>query len=127
MKIILDQGIPRSSASLLRSFGFDAVHTGEVGLSTATDAEILEQGRTQGRIVVTLDSDFHTIVALSGAIEPSVIRIRIEGLRAAEMTRIIIQTIKICEQDLINGAIVSVENERVRLRQLPITREPWRD
>jgi predicted nuclease of predicted toxin-antitoxin system len=45
------------------------------------DADILAYGRQELRVVVTLDADFHTLLALSGARSPSVVRIRIEGLR----------------------------------------------
>ena len=81
MKLLLDQGLPRSAAALLRQAGMDAVHVGEVGYATAEDEAILERGREDERIVTTLDADFHTLLALSGATAPSVIRIRIEGLR----------------------------------------------
>ena len=43
MKLLLDQGTPRSSAALLRQAGFDAVHTGEIGLAEAPDEEILRR------------------------------------------------------------------------------------
>jgi predicted nuclease of predicted toxin-antitoxin system len=75
--ILLDQGLPRFSAAILRSNGHDAIHTGEIGLSRADDAVIIERGRDEDRIVVTLDADFHALMALSGASSPSVIRIRI--------------------------------------------------
>ena len=52
-------------------------------MSTAEDVEILERDRQDQQTIVTLDADFHALLALSGAISPSVIRIRIEGLRAA--------------------------------------------
>ena len=67
MKLLLDQGLPRSTAELLREKGLDAVHTGECGLAVASDDAILAAGRTQGRTVVTLDSDFHAILALEEA------------------------------------------------------------
>ena len=70
MKLLLDQGLPRSTAKLLRESGVDAVHTGECGLSVASDDAILEAGRAQGRTVVTLDSDFHAILALAEARSP---------------------------------------------------------
>jgi len=121
MKFLLDQGIPRSSAPILRSLGFDAVHAGECGLSTAPDSRILEAGREQDRIVVTLDSDFHTIMALSDWVRPSVVRIRIEGLRAPEMAHLIVKIIDLCRNDIEEGALVSVDDKRVRLRRLPIS------
>jgi predicted nuclease of predicted toxin-antitoxin system len=64
MKLLLDQGTPRRTAAWLRQSGWDAVHTGEAGLSTAEDAQILEIARKQERVVVTLDADFHTMIAI---------------------------------------------------------------
>ena len=89
MKLLLDQGLPRSAAALLREQGIDAVHTGEIGLATATDARILDQAQNENRVVVTLDADFHALLALTGASSPSVIRIRIEGLRASALAELL--------------------------------------
>jgi predicted nuclease of predicted toxin-antitoxin system len=89
MKLLLDQGLPRTAGKALRDVGIDAVHVGEIGYSTADDAAILQRGRDEGRIVVTLDADFHALLALSGATSPSVIRIRIEGLRGEDAARLI--------------------------------------
>ena len=83
MRFLLDQGLPRSAARLLRDEGIDTLHVGDIEMSTAEDVEILERGRQDQQTIVTLDAYFHAILALSGAISPSVIRIRIEGLRAA--------------------------------------------
>lgn len=80
MKLLLDQGLPRSAIHYLQDAGLNAEHTGSVGLATATDAEILRYAREAASVVVTLDADFHSLLALSGAVSPSVIRIRIEGL-----------------------------------------------
>ncbi|MCP4358512.1 MAG: hypothetical protein GY796_10895 [Chloroflexi bacterium] len=67
MKLLLDQGLPRTSAARLRALGLDAVHTGEIDLATAEDVEILERAQRENRIVITLDSDFHTLLALTNA------------------------------------------------------------
>ena len=120
MKLLLDQGLTRSSASLLRAAGLEAVHTGEADLATALDSEILDRAVEQSRVVVTLDSDFHAIVALSGSVGPSVIRIRVEGLRAEAVADLVVQTIELCREDLERGALVSVEDTRIRIRRLPI-------
>jgi predicted nuclease of predicted toxin-antitoxin system len=45
MRFLLDQGLPRSAAALLRNRGIDAVHVGEIGLVVASDPEILLRGR----------------------------------------------------------------------------------
>lgn len=120
MKLLLDQGTPRSAASLLRQAGIDAVHTGECGLATATDAEIVQWAREQNRVVVTLDADFHALLALSEASKPSVIRFRIEGLRAAEFSEMLQSVIQQCSEDIASGAMLSVTETQIRIRHLPV-------
>lgn len=81
MKLLLDQGLPRSAVGRLRELGVEAVHVGEIGMSGAQDTLILEHARHHGYAVVTLDADFHSILAEQQASEPSVVRLRIEGLK----------------------------------------------
>ncbi len=71
MKFLLDQGLPRSMVLHLQGLGIEAEHVGNLGLATASDATILDEGRDRGAIVVTLDSDFHASLALSNASMPS--------------------------------------------------------
>jgi len=121
MKLLLDQGLPRSAAQLLREGGVDTVHVGEIGLSTANDNDILQRGREDGRVVVTLDADFHSLLAFSGAISPSVIRIRIEGLNGPKSASLIKEVVWGSKADLANGALVTVQPGRIRIRRLPIS------
>lgn len=127
MKLLLDQGLPRSSAAILRDRGIDAVHVGESGLGTASDQAILRTARVDGRVIVTLDSDFHTILALEGCAGPSVIRVRWEGLRGPQVADLIRQVIELCRDDLLAGAVVSVTPVGLRLRLLPVGRESLGD
>ena len=120
MKMLLDQGMPRSAAALLRQAGIDTVHTAEMGLATAEDSVILEAGRTEGRIIVTRDADFHALMALSGAVQPSVIRVRIERLRSKELVELLLRVVQLCQPDLEAGALIFVQENRVRIRRLPL-------
>ena len=122
MKLLLDQGLPRSTVSLLSKIGIESVHVGEMGMATAEDAEILAFAERHSRLVVTLDADFHALLARSGAAGPSVIRVRIEGLRAAGIADLLRDVLKICGEDLQKGAMVSVTEKAVRLRRLPLVR-----
>ncbi|MHB9109289.1 MAG: DUF5615 family PIN-like protein [Armatimonadota bacterium] len=123
MKLLLDQGLARSAVMLLREDGIDAVHVGDIGASTATDSEILQISRDQQRIAITLDADFHALLALSGSSSPSVIRVRIEGLRSDALVEVIRRTIERCHIDLIEGAMVMVTETKIRVRKLPLIRE----
>jgi predicted nuclease of predicted toxin-antitoxin system len=116
----LDQGLPREAAEILRMSGWDVLHVGEIGMGAASDERILEQAETDGRVVVTLDSDFHALVAVAGSRGPSVIRIRREGLRGLELARLVIQIVTTTEHALSEGALVSVTEKSVRMHRLPI-------
>ncbi len=120
MKLLLDQGLPLSAAERLRLTGIDTLHTGEIGLATAEDAAILEYGHSEGRVVATLDADFHTLLALSGAASPSVVRIRIDGLRGEDIANLMRRVLQQCDEDLQQGAVITVQAGRLRIRRLPL-------
>lgn len=120
MRWLLDQGLPLSAADLLRSVGEDAVHVGEIGMSRAADELILRHASMENRVVVTLDADFHALLALSGAKGPSVIRIRVEGLTARPASELILKVGRQFESQLLEGFVISCDVESVRLRGLPL-------
>jgi predicted nuclease of predicted toxin-antitoxin system len=120
--LLLDQGLPRSTVHSLRASGIEAEHTGDLSLSAANDATLLEHAREHGQIVVTLDADFHAQLALTGAAAPSVIRIRIEGLRAEELAALLVGVLEKCSDELRSGAMVTVTESGIRIRHLPLLR-----
>lgn len=122
MKLLLDQGLPRSTVLHLHNAGVQAVHIGAAGLPQSTDSKILQFARGDGSVVVTLDADFHMLLALSGATKPSVIRIRMEGLRGEDFARLLVDVLEICRDDLAYGAMVTVTENGIRIRKLPLVR-----
>src|SRR5258708_39912829 len=107
MKLLLDQGTPFSAAGLLRTAGHDAVHTGEIGMAEAEDQEILARALGEDRIIVTLDADFHAHLAISQANGPSVIRVRIEGLRAEPLAQLVQEVGRQGKAELKTEAMIS--------------------
>jgi predicted nuclease of predicted toxin-antitoxin system len=83
--------------------------------------EILQRGRQEERVVVTLDADFHALLAFSKALSPSVIRIRIEGLTGPMAANVIREAVLRGKEDLENGALVTVQPGRIRIRRLPLS------
>ena len=122
MKLLLDQGLPRTAATELATLGWDVVHVGEIGMAAATDKDILRRALAEQRALVTLDADFHAILALENASAPSVIRVRIEGLRGVDLAALIQRVVRVCEGDLVTGAMVTVDERGVRVRALPVVR-----
>jgi predicted nuclease of predicted toxin-antitoxin system len=117
---VLDQGIPRDAARRLRDLGYECLHVGEVGMSTATDEEILMFALGRNAVVVTLDSDFHAILAVSGALRPSVIRIRLQGLGSSEIVEWVRFVYEHFERELEGGSLVTVKARKTTCHTLPI-------
>lgn len=121
MKILLDEGLPRRAAALLREEGVDAVHLTEVDDPSTADVSILETARADDRIVVTLDADFHALLAVNGWSAPSVIRIRRQGLSAHDVADLVRHLLVEHEPTLRQGAALSVRAHLVGIRKLPLT------
>jgi predicted nuclease of predicted toxin-antitoxin system len=120
--ILLDQGLPRTTVLRLRELGLHAEHVGDCGFATADDRTILDEARRRGQILVTLDADFHAQLALSGAAAPSVIRIRIEGLKAERLAALLRGVLEQCSVDLKSGGMITITESGTRVRRLPLRR-----
>lgn len=120
MRWLLDQGLPRSTALLLRQQNLDALHVGDIGMASASDSEIIEVALSENRIIVTLDSDFHALLAVSGAAKPSVIRIREEGLKGTDLCQLILQLRSQFSEAILKGCVLTATLKQARLRFLPI-------
>jgi predicted nuclease of predicted toxin-antitoxin system len=95
MKLLLDQGLPRTAVDRLRDLGIEAEHVGNLGLAAATDEEILKTASDRNAVIVTLDADFHGLLARSRATSPSFVRIRVEGLKAAELATLVAEVLSV--------------------------------
>lgn len=124
MKILLDEGLPRRAAALLRDRGIDAIHVTEIVEASTADIVILEGARTAGRIVVTFDADFHALLAVNGWAGPSVIRIRRQGLSAEDVRELVVHLLSDHEAVLLSGVALSVRAHLVGIRKLPLVDTP---
>jgi len=120
MRWLLDQGLPRSAANYLNDSGHEAIHVGDIGMASASDSSILELAAKERRIIVTLDSDFHALLAVSGAGGPSVIRIREEGLKGEALALLVSAIALQHEGALLSGCVMSYQDGKIRHRSLPL-------
>ena len=99
----------------------DVLHTSDVELSTASDAAIADRAVAEERVVVSADTDFGALLAANGAERPSVLLFRLRSPRRGEaIAGIIVANLDEVAADLDAGAIVVLEDERVRIRRLPL-------
>ena len=89
-------------------------------MSKAEDSEILAVASKHRATVVTLDADFHALLAVSSASGPSVVRIRIQGLNAEAVCELVRQVSARFSGELANGALVTVKSAKTTCHRLPI-------
>lgn len=121
-RLLLDQGLPRSPPRHLERLGIRSVHAADIGLSRAADREIVAEARAQGLAIVTLDADFHALIALSGKTRPTVIRIRREGLDGERIAALIAEVMARLPEAISRGALITVTERNIRVRHLPVAR-----
>ncbi|HMO12336.1 MAG TPA: DUF5615 family PIN-like protein [Actinotalea sp.] len=86
----------------------------------ASDREIVAEAIRDARIVLTQDLDFSAIVALSGQSLPSVVSLRLTTARV-ELVNVRLEIVlPLIDADLRAGALVTVEDQTVRIRRLPV-------
>lgn len=121
MRFLLDENQSPFMAMLLGASGHDALHVRDVGLTAAPDSEILQYANAHGQIIISGDTDFGDLLALGDATGPSLVLLRRQqGRRAAEVVALILANLDVIADDLDAGAVVVVDDERLRIRRLPL-------
>lgn len=120
MRFLLDMGLSPATAEFLRGLGHDAVHLRDRGLQRLSDDGILALALQEGRAIASCDLDFTRLIARTGRPLPSLILFRLETYAVARINRLLQNLLKQHAHAIESGAIVVVEEERTRIRLLPI-------
>jgi predicted nuclease of predicted toxin-antitoxin system len=120
VKLLLDMGLGQSTAEYLRGQGHDVTHLREEGLQRLPDEEIIKKARREGRVILTHDLDFGRLIALSQSRLPSVVTLRLDDMRPTQVNHYLTETLARFGEELETGALVSVNEQAIRARFLPI-------
>jgi len=86
----------------------------------SADAKIIQKAVELNAAVVTFDSDFRSILANINGTLPSVVRIRIEGLKAPELAKLLHKTIQLAKQEILDGSAITITQNGIRVHRLPL-------
>lgn len=120
MKFFIDNALSPIIAQGLVDHGFDAIHVRDLGLAAATDLAINEYALKNNRIIVSADTDFGTLLALHKSTKPSFILFRRTDKRPSVLLELLLESLRVLKEDLESGAVVVIEDSRIRIRKLPI-------
>ncbi len=120
MKFLLDMPISPYLADWLINQGHDAVHANSRELSRATDRELLNLAVAEDRILITADTDFPQLLAISSEPRPGIILFHGGDYRREEMVELLYKVLQEVSEDLLAKSICVVDRKRIRRRELPI-------
>ena len=120
MKVLVDMNLSPGWVSFLAEGGFEAVHWSDIGSGSAPDSELMQWAAQRGYVVLTADLDFGAILAATEGRRPSVVQVRSDIPTPRAIGGAVIAAIRQARQELLDGALVSVDATRARLRILPL-------
>jgi predicted nuclease of predicted toxin-antitoxin system len=120
MKILVDMNLSPQWCQALQQEGWEGIHWSAVGDPKASDRVIFDWAIQNGYLVFTHDLDFGAILASTQSLAPSVIQLRTQDVMPDTQLATICDVLRTFEQELIQGALISIDRVRSRVRILPL-------
>jgi predicted nuclease of predicted toxin-antitoxin system len=119
MKFLADQDVWKTTVDLLRAWGHDVSTAIESGLSRASDEEMLTKAGSEGRLLITRDRDFGSLVFLGSIPARGVILLRIMPQTQDEVHIELQRLLAVHKEDELRKSFCTVEPGRHRTRKIP--------
>lgn len=119
----MDMNLSPSWVAVLAHGGHQAVHWSAVGDHGAKDSDILLWARRRRCVVFTHDLDFGALLAATNAKSPSVLQVRTTDPSPGHCGKVVLDVLRRYREALAAGALLTVDEDRSRIRLLPMHRD----
>jgi predicted nuclease of predicted toxin-antitoxin system len=120
MKFLVDMNLSPRWVDTLLAAGVEAAHWSTLGPMDAPDTTIMAFAHDHAYAVLTHDLDFSAILAATHGEKPSVVQIRADDVSPKAIGPQVIAALRQMERELDDGALLTIEPKRTRLRLLPL-------
>jgi predicted nuclease of predicted toxin-antitoxin system len=120
VKLLIDMNLSPAWVGFLGSAEIEAVHWASVGGREASDTDIMAYAAADDYVVLTHDLDYGAILAATNGARPSVVQFRAADLSPDTIGRHLVDALRRMEAELDQGALLTIEPGRARMRLLPL-------
>jgi len=120
MRFLVDMPLSPRLAAWLNKRGHDAVHACSLGLKRADDRELLNQAAAEARVVITADTDFPHLLALSHETAPGIILFRGGDYTQQQMEELLGRVLDRLPEHVLARSVCVVDRSGIRHRLLPL-------
>ncbi len=120
MEYIADINISPKTIQLLLDNGYRIRRVSDFLKHTASDSSILDLATKENKTIITQDLDFSAILAERSTNKPSIITLRLNDVKSLRVAKILQKVLPQIENEVSEGCIAIIEEDRIRVRKLPI-------
>jgi len=115
---VVDDNMPRTTASVLRDAGYEAINVRDVGLRGADDEDVFAFAQSRQAALIMADRDFSSVLTFRPGTHAGIIFVRIPSKVPNEVVnREVVRAIVELGNEELSGAHVVVEVGRTRVRR----------
>lgn len=120
MRVLIDMNLSPHWVQFLSVHDIDSDHWSKLGSADASDSTVLQYAAANGYVLFTHDLDFGAILAASGDRAPSVVQLRTDDVLPESCGAAVVSVLRQHAQILSEGALVTIDATRKRVRLLPL-------
>ena len=125
MKFLVDMPLSPKTVEFLKNLGYEVVRVSELGMAKSKDKDIFDYAKQNEMVLLSMDLDFGNILAYTHSKKPSVIIFRLQYPSPEHVNSLLSSNLSNIKKDLMKGAIVIIEDLKIRIRDLPINEKEY--